>query len=55
MNIQKYQGRRVKDGSLVRGYAAQGTECGKTFILIPATADSFHIVEVEGESLTEVF
>ena len=53
-HIQIYQGSRVKDGKPVRGYAAQGTEFGKTFILIPASKDSFNVVEVDGESLVPV-
>ena len=54
MSIQQYRGRRVKDGSLVSGYAAQGIECGATFILVPATENSFHIVEVDSDTLTPV-
>lgn len=50
--IRKYKGRRIKDGSLVTGYAAQGTECGLTFILIPASSNSFHTVEVDPETLS---
>ena len=53
-NIQIYQGNRVKDGKPVRGYAVQGTEHGKAFILIPASKDSFSVVEVDGESLVPV-
>jgi hypothetical protein len=51
MKIQKYTGRAVKNGVTVRGYAAQGTECKKSFILVPAGEKSFHIVEVQEDSL----
>lgn len=51
MTVQKYSARHVKDGKEVRGYAAIGKENGKAFILIPASCDSFSIVEVEKESI----
>ena len=52
IEIQRYKGRRVKDGATHTGYAVRGTgDGGKTFILVPANKDSFHIMEVEAESL----
>ena len=53
-NIQIYQGNRVKDGKPVRGYAAQGSECGKVFVMVPAGEASFHVFEVEEGSLVPV-
>lgn len=53
-NIQIYQGSRVKDGEPVRGYAAQGSECGKVFVMVPAGEASFHVFEVEEGSLVPV-
>lgn len=50
MSIQQYRGRRVKDGSLVHGYAAYSEE-GRTYIMIPAMGNSFHIVEVSADSV----
>ena len=56
IEIQKYCGRRVTDGSDVRGYAAVGCESERAFILVPAkgTDDKFHIVEVQPESLVPI-
>ena len=56
MNIQKYCGRRVKDGSGVRGFAAKSCESERAFILVPAkgTDDKFHIVEVKTDSLVPI-
>lgn len=51
MKIQMYSGRAVKYGVTVRGYAAQGTESKKSFILVPVGETSFHIVEVKEDSL----
>lgn len=53
-NIQIYQGNRVKDGKPVRGYAAQGSECGKVFIMVPAGEASFHTYEVQPDSIIPV-
>ena len=49
IKIQQYAARRIKDGSRVQGYVAQGTEC--TFILTPVTANSFHTFEVDADTL----
>ena len=56
VNIQRYSGRRVKGGATVTGYAAVGYESQAAWILIPAEGsnDSFHIVEVEPDSIQEV-
>ena len=55
-HIQKYSGKRVTDGSDVRGYAAIGGESERAFILVPAkgTSDQFHIVEVQPDSLIPI-
>ena len=56
INIQKYCGKRVKDGSEVRGYAAVSCESERAFILVPAkgTDDKFHIMEVQPDSLVPI-
>jgi hypothetical protein len=54
IKIQQYSARRIKDGSRVQGYVAQGTECECTFILTPATANSFHTFEVDAETLEAI-
>lgn len=52
--IKQYKARRIKDGAIVRGYAAQETESGMVWIMIPAGESSFHIVEVDGETVEEI-
>ena len=56
IHVQRYSGKRVKDGSEIRGYAAIGGESERAFILVPAkgTSDQFHIVEVQPDSLVPV-
>ena len=56
IQVQRYSGQRVKDGTTVRGYAAIGGECEKAFIMIPAreTNNEFHIVEVVPDSLVPI-
>ena len=53
MYIQKYSGRRIKDGTTVRGYAAIGYESSTAWIMVPAkgTTDQFHVVQVDPESI----
>lgn len=55
-HVQKYSGKRVEDGSDVRGYAAISGESERAFILVPAkgTSDQFHIVEVQIDSLVPI-
>lgn len=55
-HIQKYSGKRMADGSDVRGYEAIGSESERDVILGPAkgTDDKFHIIEVQHESLVPV-
>ena len=56
IHVQQYSGKRMADGSDVRGYAAISCESDRAFILVPAkgTSDQFHIVEVQPESLVPV-
>lgn len=54
MKIKQYSGRRIKDGSLVCGYVAQGTECGRAYILVPASRNSVRVIEADPESLEEL-
>jgi hypothetical protein len=54
MNIQQYQGKRIKDGNVVRGYAARGTECQRAFIMVPVGPADVSIVEVEPDSLVPI-
>lgn len=54
MNIQQYQGRRIKDGKIVRGYAARGTECSRVFIMVPVGTVDVSIVEVDTDSLVPI-
>jgi len=51
--IQKYSGRRIKDDTTVRGYAAIGYESTTAWIMVPTkgTTDQFHVVQVDPESL----
>lgn len=51
--IQKYAANRVKDGSLVVGYAAIGYESTTAWIMVPTkgTTDQFHMVQVNPESI----
>ena len=54
-HIQRYCGKRVKDGSEVRGYAAVGYESERV-ILMPVNVDDaqFHIIEVQPDRLVPV-
>lgn len=56
VKIQRYCGKRVKDGSEVRGYAAVGYESERAFILMPARVNDaqFHIIEVQPDRLVPV-
>ena len=56
VKIQRYCGKRVKDGSEVRGYAAVGYESESAFILMPAKGNDaqFYIIEVRPDSLVPV-
>ena len=56
IHIQQYTGRRVKDGSTVKGYAAVSCESERAWIIVPAkgTDDKFHIVEVVPDSLVSI-
>jgi hypothetical protein len=54
MNIQQYQGKRIKDGKVVRGYAARGTECARAFIMVPVGPADVSTVEVIPESLVPI-
>lgn len=51
--IQKYSGRRIKDGTTVRGYAAIGYESSTAWLMIPVkdSDNQFHSVQVDPESL----
>ena len=55
IKIQRYSGRRVSDGSIIKGYVAIGAESKTAFILVPNSrrSDQFHIVEVAPESIKE--
>ena len=53
-HIQKYTGKAKITGLVVRGYAARGLECDKTFILVPARGHNVRIVEVDGDNLTPI-
>lgn len=52
--IKQYMAKRIKDGAIVRGYAAQEPKSGRVWIMIPAGESSFHIVEVDGETVEEI-
>lgn len=56
VKIQRYCGKRVKNGSEVRGYAAVSCESDRAFILEPVISsdDKFFIVEVDPDSLVPV-
>ena len=54
MDIQQYQGKRIKDGKVVRGYAARGTECARAFIMVPVGAAEVSTVEVDPYSLVPI-
>ena len=56
IHVQRYSGKRVKDGSEVRGYAAVGCESKAVWIMIPHKDDptKFHSVEVQPDSLVPV-
>lgn len=55
IRIQRYSGRRVSDGSIIKGYVAIGGESQTAFILVPnrRNPNQFHIVEVVPESIEE--
>jgi hypothetical protein len=54
MNIQQYQGNRIKDGKMVRGYAARGTECSRAFIMVPVGPADVSTIEVDPDSLVPI-
>ena len=56
MKIPMYSGRRIKDGSLVAGYPAIGSEGNTAWIMAPTAMsdDQFRMYNVEPESLQEL-
>ena len=56
MNVPMYTGRRIKDGSLVAGYAAIGSEGHTAWIMAPTDVsdDQFRMYNVDPESLERI-
>ena len=56
MNVPMYTGRRIKDGSLVAGYAAIGSEGHTAWIMAPTAMsdDQFRMFNVDPESLERI-
>lgn len=56
MKVPMYTGRRIKDGSLVAGYAAIGGEGNTAWIMAPTimSDDQFRMFNVDPESLREL-
>ena len=56
MKIPMYMGRRIKDGSLVAGYPAIGSEGNTAWIMAPTDVsdDQFRMYNVDPESLERI-
>lgn len=56
MKIPMYSGRRIKDGSLVAGYPAIGSEGNTAWIMAPTAMsdDQFRMYNVDPDSLQEL-
>ena len=55
-HIQRYCGKRVKDGSEIRGYAALSHDSSVAWIMVPTkgAVDKFSAVEVKPDSLIPI-
>ena len=56
IHVQRYSGKRVKDGSEVRGYAALSYDGSVAWIMVPTkgAVDKFSAVEVRPDSLIPI-
>jgi hypothetical protein len=56
MKIPMYMGRRIKDGSMVAGYPAIGSEGNTAWIMAPTDVsdDQFRMYNVDPESLERI-